>query len=44
MDFADACVVQLADELSCGDILTLDRDFLVYRWGRNRRFRSMLSL
>jgi predicted nucleic acid-binding protein len=26
-DFADACLIQLADQLNTGDILTLDRDF-----------------
>src|SRR5208337_4288333 len=26
-DFADACLIQLADELDTGDILTLDGDF-----------------
>jgi hypothetical protein len=24
-----------------GDILTLDRDFAVYRWGRNKAFRML---
>src|SRR6185295_8519900 len=36
MDLADACLVHLADELQTGRILTLDRDFGVYRWRRNR--------
>ncbi len=43
MDFADACLVQLADELGTGDILTLDSDFEVYRWRSRRRFRNLLS-
>jgi uncharacterized protein len=30
-DFADACLVHLADQLNTGDILTLDRDFELYR-------------
>jgi uncharacterized protein len=43
-DFADACLIQMADELDTGDILTLDSDFRHYRWRRNRRFRLMVSL
>lgn len=42
MDLADACLVHLAGELQTGDILTLDRDFEIYRWGVNRRFRPLL--
>src|ERR1700676_1846008 len=37
-DFADACLVHMADELGTGDILTLDRHFRHYRWRRNRPF------
>jgi uncharacterized protein len=44
VDFADACLVQLADELSTGDILTLDRDFESYRWRRTRPFRLLIAL
>lgn len=44
MDFADACLVQLADELNSGDILTLDRDFESYRWHRTRPFRFIVPL
>ena len=29
-DFADACLIHLADELDTGEILTLDRDFELY--------------
>ena len=43
-DFADACLVQLADELNTGDILTLDRDFESYRWRRTRAFRLLVAL
>jgi uncharacterized protein len=43
MDLADACLVDLADELGTGDILTLDSDFHIYRWGRNRPFRVLLE-
>jgi uncharacterized protein len=43
-DFADACLIQMADELDTGDILTLDSDFAHYRWRRNRRFRLLIPL
>ena len=43
-DLADACLIHLASELRSGDILTLDRDFAVYRWGANRPFRPLLPL
>jgi predicted nucleic acid-binding protein len=44
MDFADACLVDMATELGCGRILTLDADFRIYRWGRNRPFELLLDL
>jgi uncharacterized protein len=44
VDFADACLIHLAGELRTGDILTLDRDFDVYRWGANKPFRSLVRL
>ena len=44
IDLADACLVHLAEELGTGDILTLDRDFEVYRWGRGKSFRLMIAL
>ena len=43
-DFADACLIHLADQLSTGDILTLDSDFKHYRWRRNKRFRLLIPL
>lgn len=43
-DVADACLVQMADELDTGDILTLDSDFTHYRWRRNRSFRLLIPL
>ncbi len=43
-DFADACLIHLADQLDTGDILTLDRDFAHYRWRRTRPFRMLISL
>jgi predicted nucleic acid-binding protein len=41
IDLADACLIRLADEFGAADILTLDRDFAVYRWGRNKAFRML---
>lgn len=43
-DFADACLIHLAEQLNTGDILTLDRDFRTYRWRRNRPFNLHVSL
>lgn len=44
VDLADACLVHLATELRTGEILTLDRDFLVYRWGGRNSFRPIIAL
>jgi predicted nucleic acid-binding protein len=38
IDFADACLVMLAEELETGEILTLDSDFKFYRWKKNKPF------
>ena len=43
-DFADACLIHLADELDTGEILTLDSDFSHYRWRRNRAFQMLIPL
>jgi predicted nucleic acid-binding protein len=43
-DFADACLIAMADALDTGDILTLDSDFAHYRWRRNRRFNMLVPL
>ena len=43
-DFADACLIAMADQLNTGDILTLDSDFKHYRWRRNKRFRMLIPL
>ena len=43
IDLADACLIRLADEFGTADILTLDQDFAVYRWGRNKTFRMLPS-
>lgn len=42
--FADACLIHLADECSTGDILTLDSDFLTYRWRKTRVFQPLVPL
>ena len=42
IDLADACLIHLATELGTGRILTLDSDFEVYRWGRNRPFDNLV--
>jgi predicted nucleic acid-binding protein len=44
VSFADACLVQMADELDTGDILTLDSDFKHYRWRRTRNFHLLIPL
>ena len=43
MDFADACLVDMAGELNTGQVLTLDADFRIYRWGRNRVFELLIE-
>ena len=42
MDLADACLVSLAEDFESGRILTLDTDFRIYRWGKNRAFEMLL--
>jgi predicted nucleic acid-binding protein len=44
MSLADACLVDLATQVGSGRILTLDRDFKIYRWGRNRAFEMLIDL
>ena len=44
MDYADATLVACADELNCGDILTLDiRGFRTYRYQGSKRFKLLLQ-
>jgi hypothetical protein len=43
MDLADACLVCLADEFGAPSILTLDQDFAIYRWGKNKPIRLLLA-
>lgn len=44
MDFADACLVSLADTFGTGRILTLDSDFQIYRWRRTRAFEILVDI
>lgn len=44
MDLADACLVDLADQIDTGQILTLDSDFETYRWRSRRKFRMLVDL
>jgi predicted nucleic acid-binding protein len=41
IDLADACLIRMAELFGTGDILTLDKDFEIYRWGKNKPFHSM---
>lgn len=43
MSLADACLVRMAEVHNEPRILTFDRDFSVYRWGRNKRFDVLAS-
>ena len=43
MDFADACLVFLAEKLSINAIATIDRDFTVYRIKGRKKFNVVLS-
>jgi len=43
IDLADACLIRLADQFGTADILTLDQDFSIYRWGKNKPFRMLPS-
>jgi len=43
MDFADSCLVYLAEKLSLNTIATIDRDFSIYRIQGRRKFKTILS-
>lgn len=43
MDFADSCLVYLAEKLSLNTIATIDRDFSIYRIKGRRKFKVTLS-
>ncbi len=44
IDLADACLIRLADEFETPDIFTLDRDFAIYRWRKNKPFRILPTM
>ena len=44
MDFADAFLMNMATDMRTGRILTLDRDFQIYRWGQNQPFDLLIEL
>lgn len=44
IDLADACLIHLASEFETAEVLTLDSDFAIYRWGKNKPFRILLDL
>ncbi len=43
MDFADSCLVLLAEKLSINTIATIDRDFSIYRIKGKKKFKVILS-
>ena len=43
MDFADSCLVYLAEKLNLNTIATIDRDFSIYRIKERRKFKIILS-
>ena len=43
MDFADACLVFLAEKLNINMIATIERDFTIYRIKGRRKFNVVLS-
>ncbi len=43
MDFADACLVYLAEELNISRIATVDRNFTIYRIRNRKKFELALS-
>ena len=44
IDLADACLIHLAAEFETAEVLTLDKDFTIYRWAKNKLFRILLDL
>jgi hypothetical protein len=43
MDFADSCLVYLAEKLNINTVATIDRDFTVYRIQGRKKFKIILS-
>jgi predicted nucleic acid-binding protein len=44
IDLAEACLIHMADEFETADILTLDKDFAIYRWSKNKPFHILPAL
>ena len=43
IDFADACLVHLAEKLNINQIATIDRDFSIYRIKKNKKIKIILG-
>lgn len=43
MDFADSCLVFLAEQLNIDTVATIDRDFTIYRIKGKKKFKTALS-
>lgn len=43
MDFADSCLVYLAEKLNLNTIATIDRDFSIYRIYGRKKFKTIMS-
>jgi len=43
MDFADSCLVLLAEKTGIHNIATIDRDFSIYRINGKNKFKTILS-
>ncbi len=43
MDFADACLVYLAEQLDLDRVATMDRYFSIYRINGRKKFKIILS-
>jgi len=43
-DLAEACLIYAAGQLGVGEIMTLDHDFEICRWGRHKPFHLPISL
>ena len=44
IDLADACLIHLANEFGTAEVLTLDSDFQIYRWGKSKPFHILPAL
>ena len=42
MDFADSCLVYLAEKYNLETIVTIDRDFTIYRINGKKKFKTIL--